>query len=383
MKRTRFQQGSVHLQRRASGDHVWLYRWRDETGKRRGVIFGTLAKLKTLSQARAEAVRLNLRHKHLAGAQVDQAGKCSFGALIDRYKRDEMPQRFSTSRGYSSWLECHIRPKWGQLAIEDVEPAAIEQWLRESSLSPKSKINLKGIMTILFNAAMKWKLIPLGRNPMELVIIRGGVKRKRRPAILSQQQFGMLIANIAEDYVRLLVILGMCLGLRLSELLALKWHDVDWEESAIFVRRAIVLGREGEVKTEYSEAPAPLDPVLAEVLQGWKEKAEFAKPEDWIFASPFMVGTRPYFPTLVQRKIHAAAVRAGLSHLLKGEPTKILRHSYRAWLGTTDAPVAIIKDLMRHADIRTTFNQYGNTMQEPMRQANSKVVQMALRQRAI
>jgi integrase len=85
----------------------------------------------------------------------------------------------------------------------------------------------------------------------------------------------------------------------------------------------------------------------------------------------------------MQRKIHAAAARAGLSHLLKGEPTKILRHSYRAWLGTTDAPVAIIKDLMRHADIRTTFNQYGNTMQEPMRQANSKVVQMALRQRAI
>jgi hypothetical protein len=61
-----------------------------------------------------------------------------------------------------------------------------------------------------------------------------------------------------------------------------------------------------------------------------------------------MAGKSPYFPTIVVCKIRAAAKRAGLSQLLRGEPTKILRHSYRFWLGTTDAPVAIIKDLMRH-----------------------------------
>lgn len=71
--------------------------------------------------------------------------------------------------------------------------------------------------------------------------------------------------------------------------------------------------------------------------------------------------------------------RAGIAHLLRGEPTKILRHSYRAWLGTTNAPVAVIKDLMRHADIRTTFNEYGNGLPAPMREANSKVVRMVLR----
>jgi hypothetical protein len=43
--------------------------------------------------------------------------------------------------------------------------------------------------------------------------------------------------------------------------------------------------------------------------------------------------------------------------------------------------MAIIKDLMRHADIRTTMNEYGNAMPEPMRSANSKVVQMTLRSR--
>lgn len=175
------------------------------------------------------------------------------------------------------------------------------------------------------------------------------------------------------------VILGICLGLRLSEVLGLQWGDVDWEELQISVQRGVVQGRLGEVKTEYSEAQVPLDRELAKLLRRWKLKSEFAGPADWIFASPFAEGKSPCFPTAVRRKIHAAALRAGLSHLLKGEPTKIFRHSYRSWLGASNTPIAIIKDLMRHADIRTTMNEYGNVMPEPMRSANSKVVQMALR----
>lgn len=54
---------------------------------------------------------------------------------------------------------------------------------------------------------------------------------------------------------------------------------------------------------------------------------------------PFMAGKSSYFSTAIRRKIHAAGERAGLAHLLKGEPTKILRHSYRSWLGSTDAPL--------------------------------------------
>jgi integrase len=111
------------------------------------------------------------------------------------------------------------------------------------------------------------------------------------------------------------------------------------------------------------------------------EAVQLVAPADWIFASPFNGGKSPYFPTAVRRKIHAAAVRAGLSHLLKGEPTKIFRHSYRSWLGASNTPLAIIKDLMMHADIRTTMNEYGNAMPQPMRSANSRVVQTALRSR--
>ncbi len=386
MKRTRasFQRGCVVQDERASGDHAWLFRWRDKDGNRKSVMFGTLSQFKNLSLARAEADRLKLSEKYLARDNAEKNCTSTFGQLVERYKREQMPQRFSTKHSYTSWLDLHILPRWQYCAIETVaDPMVVEQWLADVPLSPKSKGHVRGLMNILFTAAMKWKLFPIGRNPMELVAIKGGIKRRSRPAILSQRQFALLLKNISEDYVRLFVTLGMCLGLRFSEVLGLQWQDVDWEESQIYVRRGIVQGRLGEVKTEYSEAQVPLDPELGKLLRRWKAKSDFTAPQDWIFASPFAAGENPYFPTAIRRKVHAAAKRAGLTHLLKGEPTKIFRHSYRSWLGATNTPMAIIKDLMRHADIRTTMNEYGNVMPDPMRSANSKVVQMALRRKVV
>jgi hypothetical protein len=89
---------------------------------------------------------------------------------------------------------------------------------------------------------------------------------------------------------------------------------------------------------------------------------------------------RAMFPTAIRRKVHAAGKACGIESLLKGERTKFSGTLIDHWLGTTNAPVAVIKDLMRQADIRTTFNEYGNGLPAPMCEANSKVVRMVLRQ---
>src|SRR5262249_54344203 len=124
------------------------------------------------------------------------------------------------------------------------------------------------------------------------------------------------MCSIEEDYVRLVIMISMCLGLRFSEVLALKWLDINWRGQTIYVRRGIVLGRVDETKTEYSEAPAPLDPRLANALLQWRSQTQFTKDEDWVFASPFMAGEKPYFPTAIRRKVHAAGAAVGIDVLL-------------------------------------------------------------------
>lgn len=55
------------------------------------------------------------------------------------------------------------------------------------------------------------------------------------------------------------------------------------------------------------------------------------------------------------------------------------RHMYRSWLDATGAPLGVQQKLMRHAQISTTMNVYGNALMEAKREANTKVVRKALR----
>ena len=61
--------------------------------------------------------------------------------------------------------------------------------------------------------------------------------------------------------------------------------------------------------------------------------------------------------------------------------THSLRHSYRSWLDAVGTPVAVQQKLMRHADIRTTFNIYGDVVTNEMAQTHSKVVRLAIPKR--
>jgi integrase len=86
----------------------------------------------------------------------------------------------------------------------------------------------------------------------------------------------------------------VCLGLRVSEALALRWEDVHWEGSRLSIRRGIVEQVVGDVKTEGSARTFTLTSDLLDRLRIWKRHSEFSEDEDWIFASPVKIGRLPY-----------------------------------------------------------------------------------------
>lgn len=61
-----------------------------------------------------------------------------------------------------------------------------------------------------------------------------------------------------------------------------------------------------------------------------------------------------------------------------GTSSHVFRHTYRTWLDSTGSPVGVQKQLMRHSDIRTTMNIYGDAITADMRQAQTKVAALAL-----
>jgi integrase len=121
---------------------------------------------------------------------------------------------------------------------------------------------------------------------------------------------------------------------------------------------------------------------LRKSCSGGEKQTEFSADEDWVFASPFVAGEMPYWPNSVNRRyLRAAGEKLGFvgSGLGQRIGWHTLRHTYRAWLDDVGTPIGVMKDLMRHSDIRTTMNVYGGALDDTMREYNGKVVRMALR----
>jgi len=172
-----------------------------------------------------------------------------------------------------------------------------------------------------------------------------------------------------------LALMCVCFGLRISEALALKWADVDWLNGTLQVERGIVQQIVDDVKTDDSRRTLTIASDLLDVLKLWKQATQFSAPEDWIFASSGQIGRLPWSYTGVKEELQRAADAAGIGHLR----SHAFRHTYRTWLDSVGTPVGVQQKLMRHADIRTTMNIYGDVVTNEMSTASSKVAKLAFR----
>jgi integrase len=367
-KRQKYQRGSVVLDARTN---IWYYRWKDHaTGKRRAVRLGTSRDIPT----KAKAIRLAEGYRSTAN-QTTPGQTVSFEAAARRYMAERMPKRHTTGGGYRNNLEKYVIPKWGAIDLGAVKPLAVDQWFNSLPLAQKTKTHVKSVMRQVFEYAMLCELFDMQRNPMDLVRITGGTLRDKDPIILTPEQFGRLLQHIISEPHRTMVIAAMCLGLRRSELVGLKWSDFDWLNQEVMIQRSVIANRVDAVKTKKSKARLPLAPELVKALQEWRKISQFNQDNDWVWASPWVAGAMPYYPNAVQRDhIIPAGESCGLGRI--GWHT--FRHTYRTWMGSNGTPLGIQKDLMRHADIKTTMNVYGGSMPQEMRDANAAVVKMAI-----
>ncbi len=285
--RERFQNGSLRRVGRKTGPDVWEFRFRDHSKPGLPMRQMTLSTLQypTETAARralqAQLLGINGNESYIAQRSP------TFGIVLDKFIVEErlkeiMARRpgefvddglkFSTTTGYLSVIKQHLRPTWGTVQLTDIKPLAVQEWLKQIDLSRKTRQNIKAVFHRMMELAMLWGLMPAQRNPLSLVEIKGGSSRPRRKKmILTPEQFQQICERLDEPF-RTMVVIAMCLGLRVSEILALKWSDFDFEEGTLMITRGTVHARIGRVKTEYSEDEMPLHPAFAEILLAWQAR---------------------------------------------------------------------------------------------------------------
>src|ERR1700693_3975245 len=113
-------------------------------------------------------------------------------------------------------------------------------------------------MSALFNHAMRYEWTD--KNPIRLV--RQSAKRQKTPDVLTAEEIRALLAELDGPYY-VMAFLAAVTGLRVSELLALKWEDVRFDSGEIVLSRGIVCQHIGPLKTAASQKPVPMDSGLS------------------------------------------------------------------------------------------------------------------------
>jgi len=361
MRVQRHASGSVRYDKRRK---TWNYLWYDGP-TRRSKRIGTKQEFPTKAAAWKEVESLEIQQpKTQDGDRVR--------SVITRYEAERMPTRASTARVYRCFMRNHVLPKWGDTLIQDVQPRPVELWLRELPLSPKSKTHVRSLMHGLVEFAMWAGMLDISRNPVSLVRNIGATRKVRKARSLTAEQFHALLKELQEPFGTM-ALLSVCLGLRFSEALALRWGDVDWIGSRLSIRRGIVNQIVGDVKTQGSARTFNLASELLERLKAWKQASSFSGAEDWIFASPFKLGRLPYSYTGTRQELERASKAAGIGHV----SSHAFRHTYRSWLDAVKTPIAVQQKMMRHTDIRTTMNVYGDVVTDEMSTAGLRVAELA------
>jgi integrase len=358
-----FQRGTLVKRPDANG-FTWILRYYDAEGHKKALKLGTNVELPTEADAKRKAASMT-------AVINDTKDVFTFGQLVERYIKEQLPSRPQTAASYKTCLK-YLKDRFSEQKLEAVlgDLVAIEDWLKglqtqskpARPLSKKTKSNIKAMLYRLIEVAMKWGYISMQRNPISVVEVKtvGIQPKKRLKRPLTAKQIKDLI-NYAElpEHVRVMVKLCVFLGLRISETLGLKWEDIDFENvdgAMVSIVRSAVGQHIDETKTVQSNDVLPLHRYLVDTLLAWRKAS--TSINGWVFESE--TTGRPFHRDSLQSDYLAPAGRKlGIVNL--GWHT--LRHTYIKHLrkNKTDAEVTMM--LARHADLSTT-NLYGRDDEE-------------------
>jgi integrase len=379
MKRPRYQLGTLYQEPRKNGPDVWVYRWReaDANGRRklRKQIVGTLREFRSRSDAQqaVEALRVTVNKQ-----TVEQCAlPANFEMLVGHYRLKELPmdtherKTRGTKLVYNSNLNSHILPRWGRYPLRRINSVEVEDWLKSLKLASATKAKIRNVMSAIFRHAIRWGWLGQHENP--IAFVRVSARRKRIPVVLTAKEFQSLFAKLP-NRERTIGAVCATTGLRISEVLGLKWEDIDFDQKTANVHRSYVDGSMGKCKSEISQQAVPVDGIALEELVAWRSVCLYSKADDWVFGSERVFGRMPIWPDSARSKVLQPTARnAGITKQIGWHS---FRHTYSSLLSETANDVKVVQELMRHANLSTTMDVYTHACMERKRAAQSKVVDM-------
>ena len=365
----RFQYGSLF--KRGTRKKVWVARWWEEVigpenkieRIRRSEILGTVAEIPT--RKKAEQLLADLLRPLNTGEFRRQAIWTFKNFVEDRWKPEIFPTlKFASKRFYENMLKVHLIPAFGETQLRLITRDAVQSFIfakTRSGLSWKTVKHIRTAFGTIIEAAVMQDLMT--DNPVRKTRLprRGPVEEK--PAI-SPETVKAVFEKLPEPSRSIALLLALT-GLRVGELLALRWQDVDLENGVLRVRQTVYEGHFDEPKSKRSKRTVPLSPMCVEILQSRKQ------PNAEITALVF--ATRNGSPlsrrNLLNRQLKPVCQELGIP----AANWHWLRHANATLLDAVGTPLGTVQALLGHASSEITRDTYIHSVPADARRAVNAV----------
>jgi integrase len=351
------------ISRRKDGRWEARYTIHTVDGPKRKVLYG---------RTRAEvSAKLTKAMADRDGGVVFDAGGTTVGDYLDRWLSDSVrgTVRESTYSRDKYLVTNHIKPALGRLKLTNLNALHLQGFYRDRLDSDLSGSTVQKMHHVLHKAlaqAIKWNLIP--RSPADSVKAPTPTPKEMHP--LSASEARKLLEAAQGDRLEALYVLAIHTGMRRSELLGLKWPDVDLENATVRVRRTLTRTDDGkrfglgEPKTRQSRRTVKLTLRAVEAIRSHRARQAEEKlragglyqDQDLVFASEGGGLINP--SNLRQRSFIPLLKRADLPRITFHD----LRHTCASLLFQKNVHPKLVQDLLGHASVAITLDTYSHML---------------------
>jgi len=307
-----------------------------------------------------------------------------FGAYIETTYRDTVLPLLASSvqKTYTLTLKKHLLPLFANMPLRDMNVITLQKYFSGMKANHPTALKIKDVLSSALGSAARFGL--LVRSPMSGVQLMAPKHGKRVKPHITPEQFDALVNLMVEPYATMVYVCVMA-GLRVSELIGLKWEDVHMDSLTIDERYC--RGDWAAPKTAASSATIGVSLKVIQRIQqlkntsvifnwgrGAKKTIKLVRsdaPGDLVFQS-VRAGVPMSDHNILSRHIKPAGEKLGIRWV----NWQVFRRSYATWLVEAGADPKAVQGQMRHSRIGPTMDIYAQFVPESQRRAVAQMAEM-------
>jgi integrase len=372
LTRRRYQNGNIR--KRGKRCPVWELQWWADYLKPDGSI-GRKRESLILGRAhevsRRQAQKLAAEHlRPLNQGKLLPSATITFEDFIERYfYPNALPTlKQSTRKRYRSTITFHLIPAFGPQRLCDISTLQLQSFVlgkMDSGSGWEVCNHLRNLMSKIFASAKKWGHFA-GDNPAGGVDLPEKIPVREKHALSAEQSQQLFM--ILPEPVRTVAMVGILAGLRIGEILGLRWENVNFASRTLRIEHAVYRGVLGTPKTKGSRRTLPMPEALIRAMEGHSYRSE--DRSGLVFAT--RTG-KPYSDTnLLARVLRPAGVKIGAPWL----SWHTLRRTHATLLSESGASPKDAQAQLGHAHISTTMDIYTQPTPQHQRDAVDRLSQL-------